>query len=55
MAIEKLKPGRQLYFEIHENHATAVRELLENLGYQNVEVKKDMHDKERMVRALIND
>lgn len=49
---KKLKNEGYLYFEIHENFALEVCELLEKMDYRDVEIKKDMQGKERMVRAL---
>jgi len=45
------KEGR-LFFEINEALGNEVKQLLEEHGYSNVEVKKDMQGKERMVKAV---
>lgn len=50
---EKLGPGGKLYFEIHENKGQDVSELLKELGYSDVVVKKDMQGKSRMVKAVV--
>ena len=51
LGIEKLKKGGYLYFEIHENFALEVLDLLQNMNYIDVEIREDMQGKERMVRA----
>ena len=40
-----------IYLEIHEELASAVTELFKNSGYKNIEVRKDMQGKDRMVRV----
>ncbi|MEM6261140.1 MAG: peptide chain release factor N(5)-glutamine methyltransferase [Bacteroidota bacterium] len=47
-----LPPGGRLFFEIHESLGQEVVSLLENLGYENVELKQDLNGKDRMVRGL---
>ncbi len=47
----KIKEKGWLYVEISESKGAGVLQLLENAGYQNVELKKDMQGKDRMVRA----
>jgi release factor glutamine methyltransferase len=46
-----LKPGGSLYFEIHEAMGEQVTQLLTQKGFINVQVKKDMQEKDRMVKA----
>lgn len=40
-----------IYFEIHEDLADAVVDLLHRNKFVNIEVRKDLQDKERMVRG----
>jgi release factor glutamine methyltransferase len=40
-----------IYMEIHEEMGNAVAELFEKEGYRNIELRKDMQGKERMVKA----
>lgn len=47
-----LKKGGKLYFEINEKYGDQIKELLINLGYSNIEIKKDLQGKDRMIRAL---
>jgi release factor glutamine methyltransferase len=44
--------GGELYFEIHENHAVAVCDLLNDSGFAQVETRLDINDKPRMVRCV---
>jgi release factor glutamine methyltransferase len=46
-----LKSGGKLYFEINEKYGKEVAELLEEMGYSDVKVLKDLNGKERMVVA----
>lgn len=50
-ALLYLKTGGCIYFEIHEDLSTAVMVLLESLSFVNIEVRKDLQGKQRMVRA----
>lgn len=49
LASTHLKPGGQLFFEINEAHGSDVANLLKQTGFQNVELKKDIFGKDRMV------
>lgn len=51
LAMGALQPGGWLYFEIHERFGEAVCAALETRGFIDVEVKKDMQGKDRMVRG----
>ncbi len=51
-AQKRLHANGRIYLEIHEDFSTAVAGLFQSAGYRNVEVKKDMQGKERMVRAF---
>jgi release factor glutamine methyltransferase len=46
-----LPPEGRLYFEIHENFGGQVKDLLEKAGFVDVEVRKDIYDRNRMVRG----
>lgn len=47
-----LKPGGELYFEIHERFGSEVAELLTSLGYRDVKVVRDLNEKERIASAI---
>ncbi len=51
MANFYLKKSGLLFFEIHENFANDVVQLLESLNFINVELKEDLQGKSRMVKA----
>ena len=43
-----LKSGGKLYFEINEKYGNDVSELMQNLGYTEVQVLKDLNGKDRI-------
>ena len=47
-----LKPGGSLYFEINRAHGKETMEMLESLGYTNIELRKDFAENDRMIRAV---
>lgn len=48
---EMLKQNGQLFFEINEAFGLETKEMLNGLGYGNVQIKKDINGKDRMVNA----
>lgn len=50
-AVHALLPGGKLFFEINASKAKAVTQLLLQLNYRNIEVRKDLSGKDRMVKA----
>lgn len=48
---EHLKPGGTLFFEINEALAAETAGLLETMGFSDIIVKQDIHDKNRMIKA----
>lgn len=52
LAMENLYENGQLYFEIHEEYGKEVVEMLDEMGYKNITLKKDLQDKDRMVKAV---
>ncbi|WP_290791148.1 peptide chain release factor N(5)-glutamine methyltransferase [Flavihumibacter sp. UBA7668] len=51
-ALQKTKSGAGIYLEIHEDHPLGVRQVLEHCGMKNIEIRKDMQGKDRMVKAI---
>lgn len=51
MAIKYLKSGGLLFFEIHENLSVQVMDLLRINGFVNIELRKDLQGKSRMLKA----
>jgi release factor glutamine methyltransferase len=49
-----LKQGGRIYFEIHEHTGKEMTALLHKSGYQDIELKKDINDKDRMITAVKN-
>ncbi len=46
-----LKPGGYLFVEVHERFGKKVEDLFTECGLKNVELKKDMQGKDRMVKG----
>lgn len=51
LALQRLKPGGTLYFEIHEAYGKAMIDLLNHKGFIGVELKQDLQGKDRMTKA----
>ncbi len=49
-----LKSGGKLYFEINEKYGKEVSQLMQDLGYSNVQVLKDLNGKERITKGLLS-
>lgn len=49
-----LPPGGKLYFEINRAHGNETIEMLTTLGYTSIELRKDIADNDRMIRAVKN-
>lgn len=52
-AIKALKPNGMLYFEIHEQYGEEVLALLKSNGFNHCELKKDLQEKDRMVKGVM--
>ena len=46
-----LKPGGYIYLEIHEEMAQAVTALYREKGFTNIELRKDLQGRDRMLKA----
>ncbi|MEI6680593.1 MAG: HemK/PrmC family methyltransferase, partial [Mariniphaga sp.] len=53
LAVNRLKPGGHLYFEINERYGNETTELLVSKGFINIILKKDINGKSRMIKAEI--
>ncbi len=51
LAKKALTAGGMLFFEINEAMGQNIKKLLEKKGFTNIMIKKDIHDKERFVKA----
>ena len=47
--VKMLRKGGALYFEIYEQFGEQIRQMLEQMGYNDIVVAKDVFGKERMV------
>lgn len=54
LAKKGLNPGGVLFFEINPKMSDLLKSLLESEGFKNIEIKKDIFEKERMIRAEIS-
>ena len=50
-AQKQLQPNGKLYFEINREYGKATVDLLSGLGFQNVELRKDISGNDRMIMA----
>lgn len=52
MATRKLNANGVLYFEIHENYGQETLDMLSLIGFKELELRKDLQGKDRMVKAV---
>jgi len=50
-AVEKLKPNSLLFLEINESLGIETVEMLKIKGFKNIELRKDMSGRDRMIKA----
>ena len=53
LAKTSLRAGGYLFFEMHEAKSVEIKKMLGHLGYVNIEIRKDLQGKTRMLRAQI--
>ncbi|RAK20215.1 release factor glutamine methyltransferase [Flavobacterium aquaticum] len=53
LALKNLTPNGLLFFEINQYLGKETVELLENMGFKNIELKKDIYGNDRMIRCSI--
>ncbi len=53
LALKNLAPNGLLFFEINQYLGKETVELLQNLGFNTIELKKDMYGNNRMIRCSI--
>ncbi len=51
-ALTMLRPGGALYFEINRQYGKETVEMLQQLGYTDIELRKDFLNNDRMVKAI---
>ena len=54
LASRSLKTNGMLYFEINQYLGAALCKILEELGFKDIELRKDMYGADRMIRAMKN-
>jgi len=52
--IHHLKTGGKCYVEINEHFGTGTKQVFEERNYKQVEILRDIHGKDRFVRAVWN-
>ncbi|MBG16627.1 MAG: protein-(glutamine-N5) methyltransferase, release factor-specific [Crocinitomicaceae bacterium] len=52
-SLKQLNKGGAVFFEIHHSMGLKIVELLASLGFVDVELKKDLQQKDRMVKAKL--
>ena len=53
LAAENLNQNGRLYFEINQYLGEEMIELLHNRGFQDIELRKDIYDNDRMTKAVL--
>ena len=53
LALKNLSPNGLLFFEINQYLGKETVKLLENLGFKNIELKKDIYGNDRMIKCSI--
>jgi len=52
LAFKSLNVNGKLFFEINEQFGNEIMSILSQTGFVHIELKKDVNDKERMIRAV---
>jgi release factor glutamine methyltransferase len=52
-AVVNLFPNGQLFFEINESYGEEIVQLLAEKGFKNIELRKDMSERDRFIRAMV--
>ena len=53
LAQKNLLPNGQLFFEINQYLGTEMMDLLEKMGFKNIELRKDIYGNDRMIKGTI--
>ena len=54
LALNTLNKGGKLYFEINQQYGEQTKKLLEQKGFSNVELIKDLNNNYRIVKGILN-
>ena len=52
LASKSLNCGGKLFFEINEQYGTEISRMLSKIGFVDIALKKDINDKDRMIKAI---
>lgn len=52
-ALQHLKKNGALYLEINQHYGNETALLLKKMGFHSVEIRKDLYDNDRMIKALV--
>lgn len=52
IASKSLSNGGKLFFEINEKFSKKIITILKDIGFVNIQLKKDINDKDRMIKAI---
>jgi len=52
LSAKSLNCGGKLYFEINEQYGAEILEMLSKIGFVDIALKKDINDKDRMIKAI---
>jgi len=52
LAFKSLNVNGKLFFETNEQFGNEIMSILSQTGFVHIELKKDVNDKERMIRAV---
>lgn len=53
LALKNLSENGLLFFEINQYLGKETVELLKNLGFKNIELKKDIYENDRMIKCIV--
>lgn len=53
LALKNLSPNGLLFFEINQYLGNETVDLLENIGFKNIELKKDIYGNDRMIKCSV--
>ena len=53
IGLRKLKSNGKIYFEINEKFGNEIRNIIRDKGFINVDLKKDIRGKDRMISAQL--
>ena len=52
LAAKSLNYGGKLFFEINEQYGSEILKILSKIGFVDIALKKDINDKDRMIKAI---